>query len=141
MKSIFPLIGVLFITSTNAQKFDCSAETTIYQDYFKVKNISEAFNGWSEVRKNCPKTETVYTDGIQILQYKIDNAKEDEKETLVRDLMKTAHTATGLEVSVDILRRTYHTGLKASAAMKDQLQLLCDDHLGAWNYRMFPNPT
>jgi hypothetical protein len=60
---------------------------------------------------------------------------------LVRNLMETAHTATGLEVSVDILRRMYQTGLKATAEMKDQLQLLCDDHLGKWNYRLFPNPT
>jgi len=60
---------------------------------------------------------------------------------LVRDLMQTAHTATGLEVTVDILRHIYHTGLKVTAQMKAQLQLLCDDYLSKWNYRLFPNPT
>lgn len=90
MKSIFSLIGILFITSINAQKFDCSATITTYQDFFKSKNITEAYNTWSDVRKNCPKqSEVVYTDGVEILQYKIDNAaNNEEKEVLVRDLMK-----------------------------------------------------
>lgn len=60
---------------------------------------------------------------------------------LVRDLMQTAHTATGLEVTVDILRHVYHTGLQVNAHMKAQLQLLCDDFLSKWNYRLFPNPV
>jgi len=90
MKSIFSLIGILFMTSINAQKFDCTATISTYQDYFKVKNIADAYSTWSDVRKNCPKqSEVVYTDGVEILQYKIDNAaNEEEKETLVRDLMK-----------------------------------------------------
>ncbi len=90
MKAFFSLIGILFITNINAQKFDCSATITTYQELFKAKNISDAFDSWSQVRKNCPKqSEIVYTDGIQILQYKIDNAANaEEKETLVRDLMK-----------------------------------------------------
>lgn len=90
MKSIFSLIGILFITNINAQKFDCSSTITTYQESFKLKNISEAYSIWSDVRKNCPKqSEIVYTDGIQILQYKIDNAANtEEKELLVRDLMK-----------------------------------------------------
>lgn len=90
MKAIFSLIGLLFITSINAQKFDCSSTITTYQELIKVKNFSGAFDSWSEVRKNCPKqSETVYTDGVKILQYKIDNAANaEEKETLVRDLMK-----------------------------------------------------
>ncbi len=90
MKSIFSLIGILFITNINAQKFDCSSTITAYQESFKAKNIAEAYSTWSDVRKNCPKqSEIVYTDGIEILQYKIDNAANDEeKETLVRDLMK-----------------------------------------------------
>ncbi|MES2411178.1 MAG: hypothetical protein V4535_07005 [Bacteroidota bacterium] len=52
--------------------------------------MPESFVAWSEVRKNCPKeTEAVYTDGIQILQYKIANAASaEEKEKLVRDVLK-----------------------------------------------------
>ena len=91
MKAVIFILGVLFITnSSNAQKFDCASKITEYQELFKAKKITESFDTWSDVKKNCPKeTETVYTDGIQILQYKIDNAASaEEKEKLVRDVLK-----------------------------------------------------
>ena len=91
MKAIIFILGVLFITTnSNAQKFDCASKITEYQEHLKVKKIAESFDAWSDVRKNCPKeNETVYTDGIQILQYKIENAASaEEKEKLVRDLLK-----------------------------------------------------
>ncbi|WP_284652793.1 tetratricopeptide repeat protein [Flavobacterium terrisoli] len=90
MKAIFSLIGILFITGINAQKFDCSSTIAAYQELIKAKDFSGAFESWSNVRKNCPKqSETVYTDGVKIIQYKIDNAANaEEKETLVRDVMK-----------------------------------------------------
>lgn len=90
MKAIIFIIGILFITNANAQKFDCSSKIYEYQALFKEKKITESFDVWSEVRKNCPKeNESVYTDGVKILQYKIDNAKSaEEKEKLVRDVLK-----------------------------------------------------
>lgn len=89
MKAIIFIIGILFLTNANAQKFDCSSNITKYQTLFKEKKISESFDTWSEVRKNCPKeTETVYTDGIEILDYKIANVTTEEKEKLVRDVLK-----------------------------------------------------
>ncbi|MEO5777884.1 MAG: hypothetical protein ABIQ27_13350 [Flavobacterium sp.] len=91
MKAIIFILGVLFITTTsNAQKFDCASKITEYQELFKAKKIAESYNPWSDVRKNCPKeTESVYTDGIEILQYKVDNAASaEDKEKLVRDLLK-----------------------------------------------------
>lgn len=91
MKAIVFILGVLFITNnSNAQKIDCSSKMTAYQELLKVKKVAESFDAWSDVRKNCPKeNEAVYTDGIQILQYKIDNAASaEEKEKLVRDVLK-----------------------------------------------------
>ncbi|HNP31871.1 MAG TPA: hypothetical protein PKN96_01115 [Flavobacterium sp.] len=90
MKAIIFMIGILFVTNTNAQKFDCSSKITEYQTLFKAKKISESFDAWNEVRKNCPKeNEGVYTDGIKILQYKVDNAASaEEKEKLVREILK-----------------------------------------------------
>ena len=91
MKTIVFILGALFITnSSNAQKFDCASKITEYQELFKATKVAESFDAWSDVRKNCPKeTEVVYTDGIQILQYKIDNAASaEEKEKLVRDVLK-----------------------------------------------------
>ena len=90
MKAIIFILGVLFITNSNAQKIDCASKITAYQELFKEKKIKESFDAWSDVRINCPKeSEAIYTDGIQILQFKIDNAASpEEKEKLVRDVLK-----------------------------------------------------
>ena len=90
MKAIIFILGVMFITNSNAQKFDCPSKMTEYQELFKAKKITESFDTWTAVSKNCPKqNEAVYTDGIEILQYKIDNAASaEEKEKLVRDVLK-----------------------------------------------------
>ena len=92
MKAIILILGVflLITNSSNAQKFDCASKITEYQELLKAKKMTEVFNPWSEARKNCPKeNEAVYTDGIKILQYKIDNAASaEEKEKVVRDVLK-----------------------------------------------------
>lgn len=90
MKAIIFILGVMFITNSNAQKFDCPTKITEYQELFKAKKITESFDTWTTVSKNCPKeNEAVYTDGIEIIQYKIDNAgSAEEKEKLVRDVLK-----------------------------------------------------
>jgi len=90
MKAYILLLSFLFFTNSNAQKFDCATKINEYQELFKEKKIAESFDIWTTVSKNCPKeNEAVYTDGIQILQYKIDNAVTAvEKEKLVRDVLK-----------------------------------------------------
>lgn len=89
MKAVIFILGILFITQSNAQKFDCASNTTAYKELLKTDKVSESFDIWSDVRKNCPKeNEAVYTDGIQILQYKIENATAETKEKAVRDLLK-----------------------------------------------------
>ena len=55
--------GVLFVSNSNAQKFDCSSKIIGYQELLKEKKIRESFDIWSEVRKNCPKeNEAVLVD-------------------------------------------------------------------------------
>jgi hypothetical protein len=90
MKAIIFILGVMLITNSNAQKFDCPYKMTEYQELFKAKKIAESFDTWTAVSKNCPKeNEAVYTDGIEIIQYKIDNAASaEEKEKLVREVLK-----------------------------------------------------
>lgn len=90
MKAIIFILGILFVTNSNAQKFDCTSKTAAYQELIKAGKTAESFDTWSEVRKNCPSgNEAIYTDGIQILQFKIDNAASpEEKEKLVRDVLK-----------------------------------------------------
>ena len=90
MKAIIFILGVMYITNSNAQKFDCPSKMTEYQELFKAKKITESLDTWTDVSKNCPKeNEAVYKDGIEIIQYKIDNAAStEEKEKLVRDVLK-----------------------------------------------------
>ncbi len=89
MKAIIFILGLLFITNSNAQKFDCSSKTNAYQELLQKGKVSESFEGWNEVRKNCPKeSDVIYTDGIQILNFKIETAATEDKEKQVRDLMK-----------------------------------------------------
>ena len=88
MKAIFSLINLLLITTSYAQKIDCSSKIAAYTEYYKSKSIDDAFDTWNEVKKKCPKfSEQVYTDGLSILQYKIDNASAEQKEKLVRDVL------------------------------------------------------
>ncbi|MGV3698062.1 tetratricopeptide repeat protein [Flavobacterium sp.] len=89
MKAILCILGFLFFIKSNAQTFDCSSKIKAYQEILKSPKSKDAFDIWTEVRKNCPKeNEAVYTDGIKILQYKIETAPAGEKEKWVRDLMK-----------------------------------------------------
>ena len=90
MKAIIFILGVLFVTNSNAQKFDCSLKIVAYKELLQARKMNESFDAWSEVRKNCPTAnDAIYRDGIQILQFKIDNATSDgEKEKLVRDVLK-----------------------------------------------------
>jgi hypothetical protein len=89
MKAYFSLIGLLVLTTIQAQKFDCSPKAKEYQELLKGKDFIASFNIWTEVAKNCPKeSEVIYTDGIKIIQYKVDNAPNaEEKEKLVRDIL------------------------------------------------------
>jgi hypothetical protein len=91
MKAIIFILSVLFITNNNAQKkFDCASKISEYHAFFKANKIAESYTVWSDVSKNCPKeNEGIYTDGIQILQHKIDTAAlAEEKVKLVHDVLK-----------------------------------------------------
>ena len=55
MKAFIFILGVLFITNSNAQKFDCPTKMTEYQALFKAKKIAESYDTWTAVSKNCPK--------------------------------------------------------------------------------------
>ena len=89
MKAIIFLLGILFITNSNAQKFDCTSKTNAYQELLHINKVNESFDIWNDVRKNCPQeNEAIYTDGIQILRYKIENAATEDKEKVVRDVLK-----------------------------------------------------
>lgn len=58
---------------------------------------------------------------------------------LVKGLMERAKTATGLEVTVDILDKVYQTGRKYAADFKETMRIVFDDVLPKWNYRAIPD--
>jgi len=57
---------------------------------------------------------------------------------LVKRLMEKARTRAGLRVVVDILDKVYLTGRAVSEEVKRSLNLLRDDFLPKWNYRILP---
>jgi Rhodopirellula transposase DDE domain len=58
---------------------------------------------------------------------------------LVKGLMERARTATGPEVTVDILDKVYQTGRKYAADFKETMRIVFDDVLPKWNYRAIPS--
>jgi hypothetical protein len=89
MKAFFSILTVLLVMNSHAQKYDCTLKTKEYQDLIKSNKIAESYDDWNDVRKNCPnENEAIYSDGITILEYKIDNVTAiEEKEKLVREEM------------------------------------------------------
>jgi hypothetical protein len=89
MRAVILLIVFFFGVNSNAQKTDCSRQTFEYQNFLEVDNYVDAFSPWEFVKINCPKqSESLYTDGVNIIQYKIDTAvTPEEKEKLVRDVL------------------------------------------------------
>lgn len=77
----------MFVTNNNAQKLDCSSKIKEYQILLKTQDIPKSLEIWKDALKECPKqSEVLYTDGLQLLQYKIDNATtREEKEKWVRE--------------------------------------------------------
>ena len=59
-------------------------------------------------------------------------------ETVV-DLMRQASTRTGLRTTVNVLRRFYGTGQKATDEIKAALRIQFDKLLPKWNYVATPN--
>ncbi len=90
MKTFLSIFLLGFYAFSSAQKENCFQKEKEYQELLKAEKTLDAFEPWSEVRKYCPKqSANLYIDGKAILQYKIDNAaNQEEKEVLVRDLMK-----------------------------------------------------
>lgn len=57
---------------------------------------------------------------------------------LVKELMEKTHTQTGLQTSVHIIDKVYHTGRKVAADFKENMRIVFDDFLPRWNYRALP---
>jgi len=61
----------------------------------------------------------------------------DTLDTVVT-LMRKASTSTGLRTTVNVMRRHYETGRKATAQLKQNLRIVFDNLLPKWNYCAIP---
>jgi Rhodopirellula transposase DDE domain len=57
---------------------------------------------------------------------------------IAQHFIERTKTTTGLGVTVRILDKVYETGRKYAADFKQNMQIICDDHLPKWNYRAVP---
>jgi len=55
---------------------------------------------------------------------------------LVEDLMAQTSTETGLVVTVHVNKKVYETGHRVTNDVKEQINILFDEELSQWNYRI-----
>jgi hypothetical protein len=60
---------------------------------------------------------------------------------VVKELMEKTKTRTGLQVTVDILDKTYEIGRKCAEGFKRNMKIVFDGSLPKWNYRAIPAVT
>ncbi len=60
---------------------------------------------------------------------------------IVKELIETTSTKTGLTVTADIIKKVYKTGRKYADNFKKTMQIKFDEKLGKWNYRAIPLKT
>ena len=54
---------------------------------------------------------------------------------IARQFLAKAKTATGLNVTVDVLARVYVKVQKVAADFLENMRIFFDEHLPRWNYR------
>jgi len=60
---------------------------------------------------------------------------------IVKELIETTKTKTGLTVTANIIKKVYETGRKYAKNFKETMQIKFDKEFGKWNYRAFPLKT
>ena len=57
---------------------------------------------------------------------------------IVKELIESTMTKTGLRVKANIIKKVYKTGKKYAVNYKKEMQIKFDEKLGKWNYRAIP---
>jgi len=57
---------------------------------------------------------------------------------LVKELIESTTTKTGLSVSANIIKKAYETGRKYADDFKKTMRIVADEKLGKWNYKAVP---
>ncbi len=93
MKSLKILLTLMALVSFGAVKSqngeECLQNLSIFAEYAKVKNYTEAYEPWNKVRQECPTLNVaIYSYGERILKDRIQNASPDQVEAVKADLIK-----------------------------------------------------
>ena len=75
---------------TGKDSVDCLKNIAFFKTYAKSNNYQDAYSFWQKAYKNCPAaSKDIYIVGARILDWKIQNAKNDaEKKALLDELME-----------------------------------------------------
>lgn len=57
---------------------------------------------------------------------------------IVKELIGNTKTETGLRVTVEVIEKIYQIGRKVSENFKDNMRIIFDQYLPAWNYTAIP---
>lgn len=93
MKTKFTLLFALLFIGLNsafAQNNEaCKTKLSLFHGSVIAKNYDDAYKPWMYVRKHCPDMHiAIYTEGKDILEYKIEQASETDKVKYINDLLK-----------------------------------------------------
>jgi len=58
---------------------------------------------------------------------------------IVKELMEKTETRKGLKATVQIVDKVYETGRKVAEGFKENMKIVFDEFLPAWNYRIIPS--
>ena len=80
---------VALIHPVSAQNSEeCLQNLSIFAEYAKVKNYSEAYQPWISVRKECPSLNVaIYSYGEKFLKDRIKNATPETRDVEISDLI------------------------------------------------------
>ena len=115
-----------------SQSNDCIQKVSDYQNLFKAKKIEVAYIAWSEAKLSCgTSNETLFKDGIQIIQAKIKSTKLDsERERLLREGLKLFEDyhkyfpATTADYQVSKAMLIYNNSVRADQQIEEIYSLL-----------------
>ena len=57
---------------------------------------------------------------------------------IVKELIESTSTKTGLTVTANLMKKTYKIGRKYAEDLKETMRIIFDEKLGKWNYRAIP---
>jgi len=83
------LLGLQVATAQDKNDTKCRQLQTVVDSLVRNNDYEKAYESWTVLRKTCPAfNQRVYTSGADILKVRIDRAKVEDKEALVKDLIK-----------------------------------------------------